>query len=342
MNSLHLEDQVSSDFLFGRSKAHMLHLAGDTLSLTTHQVVSGMEPGEFARRREDAWNHLNVQCSLASVFVFGIMAFRPSDSVLKAIISAYQRNSVCSVLENRTRLDEIPALRLPIDCSLEVDLSQHNTPIFTRHPRTGDIVHHSYPYATLPRFTLPSTDPGLLGIAAYTFDRTTADYRDPCSLDIVQKFREIWDSDKIDEHCKLFHYRIPTPPSSPLRTPRGKQHALHKRRRVDDDQVKLSKRTSIAAAASTPRKRSRRVDSKRTAGPSSSRGETTGAMSSSLVTQASFPLIQKRKRLASQVHDCLSVQLAPSRKRPRKDLIAVGIPARTVYERAAKSKGRLL
>ncbi|KIY64774.1 hypothetical protein CYLTODRAFT_456896 [Cylindrobasidium torrendii FP15055 ss-10] len=250
MNALHPEDQVSFDLSFENSRAHMLHFTGDTLPLISHQVASGLEPGEFTRRKKDAWNKLNLQRNLAPLFDSYSMAFRPSDTVFKKILSVYQHNTACSLLENRVRLDETPALRLPVDCSLEVDRSEHNVPIFTKHPHTGEIARHLYPYATLPRFTIPSTDPGLLGIAAYALDRNTEDRTDPCPLNIVQRFRSVWHTKELVEHSKVFYKQLNAPPSSLPRHPRGRPPTSHKRKQLDDGQARLSKRPRIAATAS--------------------------------------------------------------------------------------------
>ncbi|KIY68811.1 hypothetical protein CYLTODRAFT_489437 [Cylindrobasidium torrendii FP15055 ss-10] len=341
MNALHFEDQVSLEPSFDQVEAYMLHVAGDSSVLIYHQTASGMEPGEFSRRKKHAWNNLNVQRNLITSFDLASMAFRPSDSVLKSIISVYRSNSVCSVLENRIRLDEKPALRLPVDCSLEIDLSAQDTPIFTKHPHTGEITRHLYPYATLPRFTLPLTDPGLLGIAAYTFDRGTSNYRAPCPLDIVQRFRELWSTDEIMAHCKVFHNQLPTPPSSPPQSSHGKSLISHKRKYIGDDQANPPKRIRIAATASRRIRptcqRHRRADPKHAAVPSSPDVDIASDVATLVVVEPSSPL--KRKRAASQVQDC-PVQQAPTRKRPRKDLPTTTIPTRTTYERAAKGKGR--
>ncbi|KIY68809.1 hypothetical protein CYLTODRAFT_489435 [Cylindrobasidium torrendii FP15055 ss-10] len=340
MNALHLEDQVSFDFSFDDTKVQLLHSNGDTTPLVSHQAASGLEPGEFTKRKKDAWNQLNLQRNLASFFGSYSMAFRPSDTVLKAILSVYQHNSVCSVLNDRLRLDETPALRLPVDCSLEVDHSEHTTPIFTKHPRTGKIARHLYPYATLPRFSLPSMDPGLLGVAAYIFDRDTEDHRDPCPLDIEQRFRDLWDTHEIIEHCAVFYKQLPTPPSSPPDSFRGESPVSHKRKHADDGQARPIKRSRIAVPSRhiTPRQRPRRVDPKRATGSNSPHASTTPDVAPSLVIKPPSPL--KRKRAAS-VQDC-PVQQASTTKRPRKDLPAATIPTRTVYERAVKGRGRRL
>ncbi|KIY64773.1 hypothetical protein CYLTODRAFT_492840 [Cylindrobasidium torrendii FP15055 ss-10] len=319
MNTLHLENQVSFDFLFNQTRTKMLHSGGGTVSLISHQVASGLEPGEFTRRKKDAWNSLNVQRNLALSFDTGSMAFRPSDSVLKIIYSVYQHNTVCSVLENRIRLDETPVLSLPTKCSLEVDQSRHKRPIFTKHHHTGEIMRHMYPYATLPCFTLPLTDPGLLGIAAYTLDRNTVSYRDPCPFDLVQQFRSVWRTKELVEHSKVFYKKSRTPPPSPPRRRRGRQLKSHKRKHDDEGHARLSKRPRIDETASYPSPPRQRPQ----------RDVANPATASASITRDILAL--KRKRAASQVQDCPVVhwQLVPV---ANKGLIAVKIPARTVYK----------
>ncbi|KIY64776.1 hypothetical protein CYLTODRAFT_456898 [Cylindrobasidium torrendii FP15055 ss-10] len=339
MNTLHLEDQVSFNCYFDQTKAQMLHSSGTTIPLISHQVVSGLKPGELMKRKNDAWNNLNLQRNLASFFGSHTMAFRPSDTVLKNILSVYQHNTACSLLEDRIRLDETPALRFPVDCSLEVDRSDHTAPIFTKHPRTGEITRHLHPYATLPRFKLPSTDPGLLGIAAYILERDV-DHRDPCPLDIVQQFQTAWCTNEFAEHSQFFYKQLPTPPSSPPHSPCDESPPSHKRKHAGDGQARPFKRTRIAETAPrhlTSKQAPRRVDHKRASGVGSPHAVT--------IEHTPYPaettyLPSKRKRAVSQMQDC-PVQLAPITKRPRKDPPAATIPKRTVYERSAKSKGRL-
>ncbi|KIY61664.1 hypothetical protein CYLTODRAFT_495144 [Cylindrobasidium torrendii FP15055 ss-10] len=321
----HAEECISFYYQFDQAEADKL--VTDTTwrrSVVAHQILSGMEHGELARRLHEPWNSLNLQTSVTWATGVPSVVFRPQDKVLKALIQLYKYN-IPRPLDERVRLDQSPVALMPLICSFEVNHQWHDEELYTKHPCTSTLTRHTYPYAALPRFA-PLADAGLLSVIAQTFMLQVDDVEDS----LLSELDELWSSSKIREHMRLFKQ---PPPASAIPTPfllQGAQPTSAKKRKQTDGD------------SSHPAKRMRRVappqPSKRSPRPAVSSKATTVARPSppQLQDLANYPIpapVPKRKRVDAQPQDC------PQAKRVKWSPCIGPSPARTVYTRSSKAKG---
>ncbi|KIY61659.1 hypothetical protein CYLTODRAFT_459674 [Cylindrobasidium torrendii FP15055 ss-10] len=336
--------------MFGMPKEYLLHTE-PTRVLILHQIASGIRHGEFTRRTHEPWNKVHLQRSLTFSFDTQQLCFRPCDEVIEAILEVYRHNAACASLESRVRLDEVPLLCLSVECSLEVDRKLIQYPIFTKHPDSGTITNHLYPYTTLPRFTLRSADPGLLSIIAQHVSRLILKSVPPAELipDRISQIPELWASAGFRQHTKGFWDEFATDLHTSRHPPNNQPRTSGKRKRTDD--TTLPKPAKRARGCTTPEptcdRRRHRV--RAPARQLEYSGDRTRTARQSAKVQAVIPhvvlapaakpsMTLKRKRGALQIPD-FNVDAPTTAKRTRRDFSTVVAPTRTVYARASKSKG---
>ncbi|KIY68813.1 hypothetical protein CYLTODRAFT_489438 [Cylindrobasidium torrendii FP15055 ss-10] len=352
MNILHLEHDVSNSFFFGMPEERLLH-KGPTIALISHQIASGLRPGEFALRKDELWNKLHLQRGLALSFTVLKLCFRPCEDVINAILKVYQHNASCGSLESRVRLDEVPLLRLPVECSLEIDRKLHQYPIYTKHPESGAVTNHFYPYTTLPRFTLPSADPGLLSITAQHVSRLILASAASAELtpDPISQIPELWRSAGIRVHAQGFWDESSSDVPTSQHSPETQSSTTSSKRKRNDDTV-TSKPSKRVRGCTTPEQICARRNQSRVCAsarrPERSRDEICSMYHSPkaqtvpphvvLAAASGSSVTSKRKKDDSQICDSQQ-DITPKAKRTRRDISAVVVPTRTIYARASKSQG---
>ncbi|KIY68517.1 hypothetical protein CYLTODRAFT_421548 [Cylindrobasidium torrendii FP15055 ss-10] len=140
------------------------------------------------------------------------MAFIPAEEDLHQMLTFFEDNCLCPVSE-RKRFDEVAHLQTSV-YTLGVD-SYFQEDIFTRHPISGKVTRHRYPYTTLPKFTLP-VHPCIAASKAGSIVRLTSD-ASPISrnlLSIVRYFsrNQFWS--KIPRRPHSVKVRLTTSKSS--------------------------------------------------------------------------------------------------------------------------------
>ncbi|KIY61663.1 hypothetical protein CYLTODRAFT_427428 [Cylindrobasidium torrendii FP15055 ss-10] len=321
MEAHHTEEYISFTYQFGPTEVRKLETNPTwDLPVVAHQILSGLDHGELARRLNRPWNLINVQPSVCAAVDLPSLAFRPQDQVLKAIIQLYRYN-MSRALDERVRLDQSPVAYIPLKCTVEINKNWHTEPLYTKHPLAGDVSCHAYPYTGLPRFA-PLADAGLLVMTAEAFLSDVNGVEDP----LISELNDLWEADEIDEYSRLF--RMP-PPSPSLPDPSFVEEArtirTKKRKQAGEDSSRPSKR--IRAAPLQPPKRSSQSTAKAS-------GVACSPPSRFQDHSDHFnPTPPKRKRVDTQPQAC------PQVKRAKESPCIGPSPARTVYTRSSKAKG---
>ncbi|KIY62965.1 hypothetical protein CYLTODRAFT_494269 [Cylindrobasidium torrendii FP15055 ss-10] len=115
-------------------------------SMRAFEYGAGLAHGEFQAETHCIENYVQVQPRLLPWHGF---AFVPVDSVLEEIHAMFEYNFT-HAQDARVRFHCLQSLR---DTPYTFEMSGgYRDPLFTRHPVTGSVVKHTYPYPKLPLF----------------------------------------------------------------------------------------------------------------------------------------------------------------------------------------------
>ncbi|KIY63076.1 hypothetical protein CYLTODRAFT_426408 [Cylindrobasidium torrendii FP15055 ss-10] len=128
-------------------------MAKDSPAIHYFEYCAGTGHGEFQENVECSENYIPLQPRMQSLILSNRCAFMPSDNVLSNINALYLRNS-CSAPRERIRFNNVPSLD---DCVYTFECGENFTDrLFTRHPITGVVTTHIFPYPNLPQFIMPA------------------------------------------------------------------------------------------------------------------------------------------------------------------------------------------
>ncbi|KIY64762.1 hypothetical protein CYLTODRAFT_424911 [Cylindrobasidium torrendii FP15055 ss-10] len=250
----HAEQCISFFYQFGceTEATELVHSATSLFCVVGHQVLSGMEHGELHRRLHEPFNFLNVQPAFARAMDLPSIAFRPQDQVIKAILQLYRYN-ISRPLDERVRLDQSPVVHIPLKCTVEVNKTWYDDPLYTMHPHAGTTTAHTYPYAGLPHFA-PRADVGLLSITADLFLVAGDGLEDP----LVTELNKLRESHQVLPSVQLFDRPPPPAPTVHSQLLQGDRiTSRQKRKQTGEDSSHPTKRTHRAAPSQPPKRLSR-------------------------------------------------------------------------------------
>ncbi|KIY64680.1 hypothetical protein CYLTODRAFT_492925 [Cylindrobasidium torrendii FP15055 ss-10] len=200
MPAIYTEDCISFSPVFEDISEQKLVEAEDTLAFRSHEGAAGMNIGEMFEKMDQPVNLLYLRSRrVHQAFEFSKMAFLPPPHTIATLQDLYHHNAKCSMSE-RKRFDEIPELHQ--DCEYVLDILRFCDDIFLRHPVTGEVTMHQFPYGDMPRFRLRTAHPSLASVAA---DRHLAGWPSGYSvghpLDILGQTREAIEWPPLDLVC---------------------------------------------------------------------------------------------------------------------------------------------
>ncbi|KIY65420.1 hypothetical protein CYLTODRAFT_424374 [Cylindrobasidium torrendii FP15055 ss-10] len=147
---LHRSEDISTYPEFGDIPYYSKLLSRDNLWMSVFEYSAGLHYDEFNDATDCSENHIPVQYRIADRMDTFTFAFIPSDSALEAIKELYEHNNTSE-----------PHCRIPFytiqhinHCAYTFEvLDDFTLPLYTRHPITGVVTKHIFPYPELPLFT---------------------------------------------------------------------------------------------------------------------------------------------------------------------------------------------
>ncbi|KIY64386.1 hypothetical protein CYLTODRAFT_493158 [Cylindrobasidium torrendii FP15055 ss-10] len=132
-----------------------IRLCGDSQhpSVEDLECYGGLFAGDFGRLMDSPMNLIRVQPTVKSWIRRHDIVFVPHDTTLRGILGLYSRNSGLDVYE-RQRFDQMPAISNTVYTLAHGISRKLDRRLFTRHPVTGIVTEHKFPYTTLPEFQL--------------------------------------------------------------------------------------------------------------------------------------------------------------------------------------------
>ncbi|KIY64620.1 hypothetical protein CYLTODRAFT_492950 [Cylindrobasidium torrendii FP15055 ss-10] len=166
-----------------------MKLSQSAIAAEDLECYGGLFVGDSAKFLDSSINTIRVQPTMQWWFEYDMVGFVPDDAALREILDLYSRNSKCNIYK-RQRFDQVPALYNPVRYSLVHALSQDfNRRIFTRHPITGVVTEHRFPYTTLPEFRL-TAHPCIAHLHAEYVMRRCRHLSSPAALELEQLLRD--------------------------------------------------------------------------------------------------------------------------------------------------------
>ncbi|KIY64679.1 hypothetical protein CYLTODRAFT_425004 [Cylindrobasidium torrendii FP15055 ss-10] len=166
MSTIYTEDCISFSPLFGTTLFSKLIDPVDLHDARTHEAVAGMDVGEMNEKMGHPINFLHLASErIHQAFEYSEMAFLPPPHIIALLRELYLHNKNCS-LSDRRRFDEIPELQQDCEYVLNI-LPAFRDDIFLKHPITGTVAIHKFPYGEMPRFRLRTAHSSLVSVAAY-------------------------------------------------------------------------------------------------------------------------------------------------------------------------------
>ncbi|KIY66605.1 hypothetical protein CYLTODRAFT_444573 [Cylindrobasidium torrendii FP15055 ss-10] len=167
MNVAHTEDCISYDADFDDTTSY--ELFAKPRMVADLESLCGFKKGEVEEMLSGEDNKLSMQMSAAQMYGRRAFLFRPPDDALGSLLKLYKRNSEAprsSGHPQTLRLDEEELSRRISSFSLEMNPGVQS-PLFTKHPVTGEVTIHEYPYPHLPTFEMRSAHPVLVSLKSY-------------------------------------------------------------------------------------------------------------------------------------------------------------------------------
>ncbi|KIY61692.1 hypothetical protein CYLTODRAFT_459655 [Cylindrobasidium torrendii FP15055 ss-10] len=215
MPAIYTEDCISFSPSFGTNFTHKLVESYEILAFRTHEAAAGMDIDEMCMWVDHPKNILHVASEeILRAFASSKMAFRPPPNIIALLHDLYEHNSKCPMSERR-RFDEIPELE---DCDYILQiLPRFRDDIFLKHPVTGQVTMHQFPYGDMPRFRLLTANSSLVSVAAASFLCRLPSglwINDPITLLSYLREAIIWPprQQTTSTTKKIFHYPM-TPPA---------------------------------------------------------------------------------------------------------------------------------
>ncbi|KIY64621.1 hypothetical protein CYLTODRAFT_492951 [Cylindrobasidium torrendii FP15055 ss-10] len=147
------------------------------------ECYGGLYAGDFVQFIESTMNKIQVQPIMESWFWRGDLAFVPCHTALGSILDFYRRNSRCDVY-NRQRFDQVDALSNAVRYTLVHGIARSlDRRLFTRHPVTGVVTEHKFPYITLPEFEL-TAHPCIAHLHANILMRRKQEFSSPVAFEL--------------------------------------------------------------------------------------------------------------------------------------------------------------
>ncbi|KIY64618.1 hypothetical protein CYLTODRAFT_425029 [Cylindrobasidium torrendii FP15055 ss-10] len=147
------------------------------------ECYGGLYAGEFTQFLDSALNKIQVQPIMQSWFWRGDLAFVPCNTALCDILDLYRRNTRCDVYK-RQRFDQVEVLSNAVRYTLvHRILRSLDRRLFTRHPVTGVVTEHKFPYITLPEFEL-TAHPCIAHLHADILMRRNQEFVSPAACEL--------------------------------------------------------------------------------------------------------------------------------------------------------------
>ncbi|KIY64616.1 hypothetical protein CYLTODRAFT_492946 [Cylindrobasidium torrendii FP15055 ss-10] len=153
------------------------------------ECYGGLYAGDFTQFLDSVMNKIQVQPIMESWFWRGDLAFVPCNTALRNILDLYRRNSRCDVY-SRQRFDQVEVLSNAVRYTLVHGIARSlDRRLFTRHPVTGIVTEHKFPYITLPEFQL-TAHPCIAHLHANILMRRNQEYSSPAAFELAKFLRE--------------------------------------------------------------------------------------------------------------------------------------------------------
>ncbi|KIY62401.1 hypothetical protein CYLTODRAFT_177977 [Cylindrobasidium torrendii FP15055 ss-10] len=153
------EDCISLTGVFGEPVGFPMFRDPLDPSLRLHELGSGMKPGEMIKDLHGPGNYLYLQRDLGVKLYFQGFAFVPPDETLQSMSEIYRKNRQC-LCEDRARVKvNVATLEYKFVAAPVFGVVK---PVFLRHPITGKIIKHEYPYPAFPTIRLRTAEPILV------------------------------------------------------------------------------------------------------------------------------------------------------------------------------------
>ncbi|KIY68679.1 hypothetical protein CYLTODRAFT_489592 [Cylindrobasidium torrendii FP15055 ss-10] len=157
MADVYFEDCISLTRRFDQPQRLRIIDLHAVLAVHKQEAAMGMNLGEMKQRLDHPTNILHVLPAFE--FLHMQLSFRPPQHILERLWELYKYNDTCPLSE-RQRVEELPEFQ-DVTYTLEI-APRFREDIYLKHPVTGQIDVHQYPYGDFPRFRLRTAHPAMV------------------------------------------------------------------------------------------------------------------------------------------------------------------------------------
>ncbi|KIY62995.1 hypothetical protein CYLTODRAFT_426488 [Cylindrobasidium torrendii FP15055 ss-10] len=150
MTILHRSQDISTHPKFHKKLFHHKLLMLEDPWMPIFEYSTGLHFNEFNDATDCSENHIPLQRHMADPIKELHFAFIPTKSVLEDMYELFERNNIAAP-NCRVPFYTVQSLENCV-CTFEVR-EGFTEPLYTRHPVTGIVTEHIFPYPQLPLFT---------------------------------------------------------------------------------------------------------------------------------------------------------------------------------------------
>ncbi|KIY68685.1 hypothetical protein CYLTODRAFT_443206 [Cylindrobasidium torrendii FP15055 ss-10] len=243
MDDIYTEDCLSASPEFVSSEKCNIVKPIAVAAYPSHGAACGMVISEFRRSMDGPINHFHLDPRLHETFKDARLSFCPNETSLATLFDLVRFNTGCA-----------PAMRRHYSSITSLDAALHTLkpteyyqkPLYLRHPSTGKITSHVYPYTSLPPFRLRTAHlvTTILHAHVQTFGLPTSLTYDDTLVRIVRYCRSMRDS--LQPKMAL------APPNSPQTPPHSNIMPIVSRKRKMGPDTQLMPIRKRARKSVTP------------------------------------------------------------------------------------------